>query len=152
MLKIKSANLVNKVFSWLDDHILLVLSGFLLAFIPLYPKIPLYSPIEAYIVRIRLEDVFVLITALIWLAQSIRGKIKWRAPIFWFVLAYAIAGALSLLLAVVVIKTIPPQMLHLGKSLLHYFRYLEYFSLLLSCMFCLPARTRHLHPLFHPRN
>jgi len=126
----KSSSLFKKVFSWLDDNIILVLSGFLLAFIPLYPKIPLYSPIEAYIVRIRLEDLFVLITALIWLIQSIRGKIKWRAPIFWFVLAYAVAGALSVIDAVVVIKTIPFQMLHLGKSLLHYFRYLEYFSLL----------------------
>lgn len=121
---------LKKILNWLDDHILLLLSGFLLAFIPLYPKIPLYSPIEAYIVRVRLEDLFVFLTAIIWLVQAWRGKIKWRAPVFWMVMLYFIAGALTMLASMFVIKTIPLELLHIGKSALHYFRYLEYFSLL----------------------
>jgi len=59
---------------WLDDHLLLILAGFLLAFIPLWPKIPVWSPIEQYIVRVRLEDFAILFTAGIWFIQLLRKK------------------------------------------------------------------------------
>lgn len=114
---------------WLDDHILMVLAGFLLAFIPLYPKIPLWSPIEQYIVRVRLEDLFILLTGIVWGIQFLRKKVAWKSAMLWMILAYAVVGALSTFVAVFVIKTVPLQPLHVGKTLLHYFRYLEYFSL-----------------------
>lgn len=126
----KTKQILSKTIQWLDNNILLLLGGFLLAFIPLYPKIPLFSPIEAYIVRVRMEDFFVLLAAVIWLVQVVRGKIKWLAPVFWLVLAYVVVGGLSLLSAIFIIHTIPPELLHVGKSLLHYFRYIEYFTLL----------------------
>jgi len=129
---------IKSILSWLDDHILLLLSGFLLVFIPLFPKIPLFSPIEQYIVRIRLEDLFVFGTSIIWFIQVLRKKISWKLPISLVIVAYAITGAISLITAVFVINTIPLQPLHLGKSLLHYFRYLEYFSL----FFILGTATR----------
>lgn len=122
---------VASFLQWLDENIVLLLAGFLLAFIPLYPKIPLWSPIEQYIVRVRLEDVFVLVTGFVWLVQVIRGKVQWKTPFFWLVLAYAIVGLLSMLSAMFVIKTVPLEPLHVGKTVLHYFRYLEYFSLLM---------------------
>lgn len=115
--------------SFFDRRGLLYMSAFLLAFIPLYPKIPLFSPIEQYIVRVRLEDIFIAITGIIWLIQVIRRKVEWRRVSFYLVLFYAAAGLLSLLNAVFILKTIPIEPLHLSKSLLHYFRYLEYFSL-----------------------
>lgn len=115
--------------SWLDDHILIILASILLAFIPLYPKIPLWSPIEQYIVRVRAEDLLIVLTGIVWLVQVLRKKARFVSVMFWMVLAYAVVGLVSTLVAVFVIKTVPLQPLHVGKTLLHYFRYLEYFSL-----------------------
>lgn len=114
---------------WLDQHLLFVTTLFLMAFIPLYPKIPLWSPIEQYIVRVRLEDFFILFAGIVWLVQVIRGKIKWLSPMFWLVLAYVMVGAASTLSAIYYTQTVPMESLHIGKTLLHYFRYIEYFSL-----------------------
>jgi hypothetical protein len=119
---------LKKILSWLDDNILLLLGGFLFAFIPLYPKIPLWSPIEQYIVRVRVEDFLLLLTAVVWFIQVLRKKVAWRSPMFWWVLAYAIVGAVSNLSAMFITKMIPLQPLHIEKSWLNYFRYLEYFS------------------------
>jgi hypothetical protein len=120
---------LKSILNWLDQHLLLVMAGFLLAFIPLYPKIPIWSPIEQYIVRVRLEDVFILFTAVVWGIQFLRKKVVWRTTLTWFIVAYAVVGILSVASAVFITHTIPLQPLHVGKSLLHYFRYLEYFSL-----------------------
>jgi len=115
--------------TWLDEHILLLLTGFLMAFIPLYPKIPLFDAVPGYIVRVRLEDIFVLLSAVIWLIQVIRKKIKWNTVMFWLIATYAAIGLLSVFSAAFLIRTIPLETIHLAKSFLHYFRYLEYFSL-----------------------
>ncbi|MBU1967366.1 O-antigen ligase family protein, partial [Patescibacteria group bacterium] len=104
---------------------------FLLIFIPLYPKLPLLDAIPGYIVRVRIEDLLVLATGLVWLNQLLRKKIQWRTSFHFLIIAYALAGLLSLLVATALQQTIPLQFVHLGKSLLHYFRYLEYFSLFL---------------------
>jgi hypothetical protein len=122
-------NIFRRFVTWWDANILLVLSAFLLAFIPLYPKIPLWSPIEQYIVRVRLEDLFILLTAVIYGIQWIRQKVRWRSVLLWPILAYAVVGILSTASGIWITHTIPFQPLHVGKSLLHYFRYLEYFSM-----------------------
>lgn len=122
-------NKLKSGLSWLDDHLLLILTAILLAFIPLYPKLPLFEALPGYIVRVRLEDLLVLLASLVWLVQVLRGKVKWRSIIFWLIVAYAAAGLLSLLGGMFILKTIPLQALHIGKSALHYLRYLEYFTL-----------------------
>src|SRR5687768_2272691 len=131
----------KKILNWLDENILLVLCGFLIAFIPLYPKIPLFSPIESYIVRVRLEDIFVLIAAAIWFIQYYRQKIvirdKW---VVGLIAAYAFAGLLSIISALLITKTVPFEAIHLGKTLLHYFRYLEYFVLFFLTMSAVKSR------------
>lgn len=114
---------------WFDDYILLIIAGFLFAFIPLYPKLPLADIIPGYIVRLRLEDLFVAGSVLLYGIQILRKKAQWKTPFTWIILAYAVVGILSTISAVYITKTVPPQLLHIGKSLLHYFRYLEYFSL-----------------------
>jgi hypothetical protein len=114
---------------WLDNNILLMLSGFLLAFIPLFPKIPFFSPIEQYIVRVRAEDVFVALAGVTWFIQLWRKKITLSTPLTWLIGAYISLSFLSLLAAMFIIGTIPIQPLHVAKSLLHFFRYIEYFSL-----------------------
>ena len=66
---------VRTVLAWLDEHIILILTGFLIAFIPLYPKLPLFDAIPGYIVRVRLEDILLLVTGLIWLVQVVLGLV-----------------------------------------------------------------------------
>jgi hypothetical protein len=120
---------LKSLVKFLDQNIILILGGFLLAFIPLYPKIPLFSPIEEYIVRVRLEDIFILITVLIWFIQVLRKKINIHPTFFKLISSYGVIGLLSVLSAIFLIKTVPMENIHIGKTLLHYFRYLEYFSL-----------------------
>ncbi len=120
---------LKKWANWLDDHLLIILASILLAFIPLYPKIPLWSPIEQYIVRVRAEDLLIGLTVIVWAIQVLRKKARFVSAMFWMVVAYAVVGLVSTLVAIFVIKTIPLEPLHVGKTLLHYFRYLEYFSL-----------------------
>jgi len=103
--------------------------GFLLIFIPLYPKIPLAEIIPGYIVKVRLEDLFIFITGLVWLVQLFRKKIQLNTIFFRIIIGYGIVGIFSILSGMFLLGTIPFEMLHIGKSGLHFFRYLEYFSL-----------------------
>ena len=90
----------NKILSWLDQNVLLLLSGFLIAFIPLFPKIPFFSPIEEYIVRVRIEDFLVLLTIIVWFVQLLRKKIKFKSLTTFFIIAYGLVGLLSVVSAV----------------------------------------------------
>lgn len=115
--------------AWIDTNLLFLLSAFLLAFIPLFPKIPLFDVLPGYIVRVRIEDFLIIFAGLVWLRDVYRKRITWNTNYFWFVCLYAVGGALSILMGVILLQTIPLEVLHIGKSGLHYFRYLEYFSL-----------------------
>jgi hypothetical protein len=127
--KNKKLSTWKKFTNWFDENILFVFSTFLLAFIPLYPKIPLFDIIPGYIVRVRLEDIFITIAGLLWLVQIFRKKISWKSPLFKLIGGYAAVGFLSLLSAVFISQTVPLELLHVGKSALHFFRYIEYFFL-----------------------
>ena len=121
----------HKLSSWLDHNILFCLSIFLLAFIPLYPKLPLVDILPGYIVRVRLEDFFVAVSALLYGLWWIRGKVNpLKNPLFSFVIAYLAIGFISGISAVFVTKTIPFQFLHIAKWGLHWARRIEYVSLL----------------------
>ncbi|HEX7018113.1 MAG TPA: hypothetical protein VF209_04370, partial [Patescibacteria group bacterium] len=111
-----------------DHHFLLILSLFLLAFIPLYPKIPLGEVIPGYQVKLRLEDIFIAFTGLIWLREVWLGRVRWKSLMLIAVIGYALVGLASLTFAIFILQTIPVELLHISKSGLHYFRYLEYFS------------------------
>lgn len=114
----------------LDDHILEIYTGFLIAFIPLYPKLPLFDAIPGYIVRIRLEDILIIVALLIWLFYLIRKKISlFPNPLLKPMAIYLIVGFVSVLSAIYITKTIPNEFLHIEKSMLHFFRRIEYFSL-----------------------
>jgi len=121
----------NSLKTWFDQHGLFALSLFLIIFIPLYPKIPLLEAIPGYLVRVRLEDILVLVTGLIWFTQLLRKKVEWRTSFHFLIIGYALVGLISLLIATSLQQTIPLQFIHLSKSILHYLRYLEYFSLFL---------------------
>lgn len=121
---------MRKLFSWLDNNLLSVISGFLLVFIPLYPKRPLADILPGYIVRMRLEDVVVSISILVWCLYFVRGKIKIKEnPLFKPILIYLAIGLLSVFSAVFLIHTVPMEKIHVEKIALHYLRRIEYFSL-----------------------
>lgn len=113
---------------WFDLHGLFVVTIFLVVFIPLYPKIPLADLIPGYLVKLRLEDLFVGAAGMIWMIQLARQKITWRSAYFWMVIAYGAVGIVSIVLALFLQQSIPWQKLHLSKTVLHYARYLEYLS------------------------
>src|SRR5690606_38067721 len=92
-------------------------------------KIPLGDLIPGYIVRLRLEDVFIAIAAAWWGIQVLRGKIHWRTPLTLAIGLYVVTGLAASLAGVWITGTIPAEVLHIGKSMLHWARYVQYFSL-----------------------
>ncbi|PIR59090.1 MAG: hypothetical protein COU69_01725 [Candidatus Pacebacteria bacterium CG10_big_fil_rev_8_21_14_0_10_56_10] len=125
----KTSPRLRQIVRWLDNNLLMVLATFLIVFIPLYPKIPLFSPIEQYTVRVRLEDILVTITALIWLVQFARNKVRLKVVTSLVITAYLAVGLLSVLSAMFVTQTVPLQPLHVSKTGLHLLRNIEYFTL-----------------------
>lgn len=120
MIKAILNNLKREWFLWLSLG--------LITFIVLYPKIPLFDLIPGYIVRVRLEDFFVALCMGIYGLQLLRGKAKLKSPVTGILVFYAVVGVLSILDAMFVIKTVPLNLLHVGKMILHFARRLEYFS------------------------
>jgi len=127
---VKSRSAGKKILEWLDQNILTVLTGILIVFIPLYPKIPLAELIQGYIVRMRLEDLLVLLTFFVWFVQLIRGKVKFpQNAIGYGMLIYLGIGFLSTLSAIFIMHTVPFEKAHIFKIIFHWFRRVEYFSL-----------------------
>lgn len=113
----------------MSQKILLLLASFLLAFIPLYPKIPLFDALPGYIVRVRLEDILVLLAFLYYLVLLLSKKVNWRNQVSPWIFAYLAVASLSIISAMFLTPTIPLELIHVGKSVLHLFRYTEYFVL-----------------------
>lgn len=130
------------------SNLLLLIASFLLAFIPLYPKIPLFDILPGYIVRVRLEDTLVLLAFLYYLVQIFKKKVDFKNKITPWIVAYLGIASLSILSAIFLIKTIPPELLHIGKSVLHLFRYTEYFSLFFI-MFSAIKKTKDVKVVFY---
>ncbi|MFH0943089.1 MAG: O-antigen ligase family protein [Candidatus Beckwithbacteria bacterium] len=127
-----------KLLNWLDQHLLTLIAGFLLVFIPLYPKWPLFDILPGYNVRVRLEDVLILIANFYFIFQVVRKKIKIQsAPLFKPILIYLTIGLLSTLSAIFITKTVYPEWIQIAKVFLHWFRRIEYFSLFFIFYFAL---------------
>src|SRR3989344_577480 len=120
----------RKLLTWLDQNLLAILAGFLLVFIPLYPKLPLFDVIPGYIVRVRLEDFLIALAVSVWLVQIVRKKARWLHPLASWIGVYLGFGFLSTLSAIFITRTVPYEWLHIGKMYFHYFRYIEYFTLM----------------------
>lgn len=91
-----------KIFHWLSDNILFVLTLFLLAFIPLYPKKPLIDIVNTW-VYIRAEDFVVVLVILVWSSLLIRGKIRLKTPLTVPIMLFWIVGALATIHGVLLI-------------------------------------------------
>ncbi|HSW88720.1 MAG TPA: hypothetical protein VLG12_06175 [Candidatus Saccharimonadales bacterium] len=124
-----------KVINWIDKNGLLVLTLILLAFIPLYPKIPLVSLTYSW-VSIRWDDVLVSFTVLVYFVQLFRGKATWKTPVSKAVFSYWIIGFIATLLGVLFIfPHLPLQFtsfpsVYIRNAALFFFRHIEYMLLL----------------------
>lgn len=127
---VKSRSAGKKLFIWLDQNILTILTSVLIVAIPLYPKIPLAELIEGYIVRLRFEDLLVLFTFGVWFVQLVRGKLKLpKNKVAKMIYLYLGIAFLSILSALVITQTVPLIKAHVFKLVFHFLRRLEYFSL-----------------------
>jgi hypothetical protein len=121
---------MRRILAWLDNNLLTVLTGFLIVFIPLYPKIPMAELIQGYIVRMRLEDLVVMATSLLWLVQLLRRRVSLpKNYLTVTILAYLGFALLSVLSSLFITETTPMEKAHVLKLILHYFRRIEYFAL-----------------------
>jgi O-antigen ligase len=118
---------MKKIFSWISGNILFVLTLFLLAFIPLFPKIPLLD-IKHTWVYIRAEDFLVFLTLLFWVALLFRKKITFKTPLTVPILAFWIIGAVATIHGIILLF---PTLANVYPNVayLHYLRHIQYLSL-----------------------
>ena len=113
-----------KFFQKILDNSLFIFTIFLVAFIPLYPKLPLLG-ITGTWVYIRLEDVFLALAGILFVVQTFRKKTILNTPLTPVVLAFWIIGAISTIFAVIFIF---PQLANVSPKLafFNYARRIEY--------------------------
>ena len=117
----------SRFLSWLERKGLKAGALFLLFFIPVYPKLPLFDIRHTW-VYIRLEDVLVALLAVGYLITVLRKKSVLRTPLTLPILLYWLIGGISALHALIVFAPSLPELFpHL--IILHYLRRIEYMLL-----------------------
>ncbi len=118
---------MKKIFSWVWDNILFLESLFLLAFIPLYPKIPVLD-IQNTWVYVRIEDFIVSFILLSWLTLLVKKKITLKTPLTFPVLIFWIVGSVATLHGVLIVFPNLPNVFP-NVAFLSLLRHIEYVSL-----------------------
>src|SRR3989338_7753654 len=118
---------MNKLFDFLKHTFLPWSVVFLLLFIPLYPKLPLFDIVQTW-VYIRLEDFFIATIVSIYLLTLIIDNRLPKSPLSTPISTYWLVGGIS---GVWSILFIGPTLLNYFPHLviLHYVRRIEYMSL-----------------------
>ncbi|MCL4360142.1 O-antigen ligase family protein [Patescibacteria group bacterium] len=118
---------MKKLYAWCSRHILLILSLFLLAFIPLYPKLPLIN-VQHVWVYIRAEDFAVLLTVFLWGYGIIRKRVTFSTPLTLPILLFWTAGAIATIHGILIIF---PDLSNVfpNVAFLSYLRRIEYMLL-----------------------
>lgn len=93
---------MNKAFSWIKNNILFLQTLLLLAFIPLYPKLPLVNINHTW-VYVRVEDFLILAVIATWVFFLLRKKVTLRTPLTLPIMAFWLLGAISTIHGVVLI-------------------------------------------------
>lgn len=116
-----------KILKFLSENILFVITLFLLAFIPLYPKLPLLDVQHTW-VYVRIEDFLVAASGITWLIQYIRKKAVLKTPLTIPIFVFWLVGGLATLFAVIFYFPHLAEV-HPSIALLHYLRRIEYIML-----------------------
>ena len=119
---------MRKLINWFNANGLYVITLFLLAFIPLYPKIPLLDITQTW-VSIRFEDILVALAALVLFITFIREKRVSDAALRRPIITYWIIGCISLVNALLFIFPHLSGVLFPHLAILHFIRRIEYMSL-----------------------
>lgn len=91
-----------KTLKWISNNFLFTFTIFLLAFIPLYPKLPLLDVINTW-VYVRLEDFIIALAVVTWTIMLIFKKVTLRTPLTIPILVFWIIGGLSTLHGVLLV-------------------------------------------------
>lgn len=118
---------MQKRIDWCKDHVLSGFTLFLLAFIPLYPKIPLFDIAQTW-VYIRIEDLLIALAVGSLILDRIIRKKKVSTPLTTPIGWYLGIGLLSLVNALLFIFPKFPAQLFPHLAFLHMLRRVEYFS------------------------
>ncbi len=118
---------MKKVFSWIKSNILFIETLFLLAFIPLYPKIPLINIRNTW-VYVRAEDFVILLVLFSWIFLLLKKKINLRTPLTLPIITFWIIGAVATIHGVLLIF---PDLANVfpNVAFLSLVRHIEYLSL-----------------------
>lgn len=116
---------MRKLIIWCKQYGLTAITLFLLAFIPLYPKLPLLDINQTW-VYIRFEDFLILGAAFVLFLEYIRQRHITKTPLSKPIFLYWAVGGISLINALIFIFPHLPGVLFPHLALLHYARRFEY--------------------------
>lgn len=118
---------MKKILDFISNNILFFATLFLLAFIPLYPKLPLLDIVNTW-VYIRAEDFIVAIVGLLWVSLLLSRKISLKTPLTIPILLFWIVGGVATLHGVLLIFPLLSNVFA-NVALLNFIRRIEYLSL-----------------------
>lgn len=116
-----------KFLKWLWDNVFFIATLFLLAFIPLYPKIPIVDVKNTW-VYVRAEDFVVVLVLLLWIIQIFRKKISLKTPLTLPILLFWLIGGIATVHAVLLVFPSAANVFP-NVAFLSYIRRIEYLSL-----------------------
>ena len=115
-----------KLFNWFSRNVMLIFTLFLLAFIPLYPKLPLFD-IKNTWVYIRVEDFLVVLILSVLAVFIYKKKITLKTPLTMPILIFWLVGAIATIHGILIIF---PTLANVfpNVAFLSYVRRIEYLS------------------------
>lgn len=118
---------MKKIFSWIKNNILFAQTLILLAFIPLYPKIPLINVRNTW-VYVRVEDFLVVLVLITWIWLLFKKKISLKTPLTIPIFVFWIIGGIATINGVILIF---PTLANVfpNVAFLSLVRHIEYLSL-----------------------
>lgn len=136
---------MKKLFNWCKNNFFSVSALFLLAFIPLYPKLPLIDIVQTW-VYIRVEDFLIAVVLLLFVLMQIRQKILPRTYLTWPIIVYWAIGLVSAIVSILFIGphliTYTPQL-----TILHFLRRIEYMMLFFLAYSMIVKNKKFLIPV-----
>lgn len=116
-----------KMFKWISEHLLSAATLFLLAFIPLYPKLPLLDVKNTW-VYVRAEDFVVIFVLLILSFLFFRRKITLKTPLTLPIIMFWVVGGIATIHAMLLIFPTVSNVFP-NVAFLSFLRRVEYLSL-----------------------
>jgi hypothetical protein len=118
---------MKKHIDWCKKHFFGLSALFLLAFVPLYPKLPLFDIVQTW-VYVRLEDLLIAGVLGMYVVSKVRARQVPKTYLTWPIAIYWIVGLVSSIVSIVWIgPTLMTYAPHL--TVLHFLRRIEYMML-----------------------